>query len=149
MQEVVHTSGWRVPERRELHLRTFLLAGPRFYFPTAMLPIHYACAYGASVEVLNALIDSWDHSLRETDSRGRTPLHFMMGNADRANSPKVVELLLGLHPGAMEQLDAEGNLPLTLLSTKARTIQDGQVEERSTMSRCLMVLIVLVMVHEK
>jgi hypothetical protein len=103
----------------------------------AMLPIHYACAYGASVEVLNALIDSWDRSLRETDSRGRTPLHFMMGNADRANSPKVVELLLGLHPGAMEQLDAEGNLPLTLLSMKARTIQDGQVEERSTMSRCL------------
>ena len=103
----------------------------------AMLPIHYACAYGASVEVLNALIDSWDRSLRETDSRGRTPLHFMMGNADRANSPKVVELLLGLHPGAMEQLDAEGNLPLNLLSTKARTIQDGQVEERRTMSRCL------------
>ena len=103
----------------------------------AMLPIHYACAYGASVEVMTALIDSWDRSLRETDSRGRTPLHFMMGNADRANSPRVVELLLGLYPGAMEQLDAEGNLPLHLLSTKARTIQDDQEEERETMSRCL------------
>jgi hypothetical protein len=103
----------------------------------AMLPIHYACAYGASVEVLAALIDSWDQSPRETDSKGRTPLHFAMGNADRENSPKVVELLLGLHPGAMEQFDAERNLPMHLLSNKARWIKDGQVQERKIMSKCL------------
>jgi hypothetical protein len=103
----------------------------------AMLPIHYACAYGTSVEVLTALIEPWDESLQMTDSRGRTPLHFAMGNSDRENSPKVVNLLLELCPGAMEQLDDERNLPLHLLSSKARTMNERQFQEKETISKCL------------
>jgi hypothetical protein len=61
----------------------------------------------------------------------------MMGNADRENSTRVVELLLDLHPGAMEMFDADGNLPLHLLSTKARTMLDDQYQEKETMCKCL------------
>jgi len=104
-----------------------------------MLPIHYACAYGADVSVLTALTDSWADSVRRTDNRGRMPLHFMMGNADREHSPQVVELLLKLYPNAMETLDMEKNLPLHLLSTKAETIKEEQTDERDRMCKCLLV----------
>jgi hypothetical protein len=103
-----------------------------------MLPIHYACAYGANVSVLTVLTDSWAESVRKTDNKGRTPLHFMMGNADREHSPQVVELLLQLYPDAMETLDSEKNLPLHLLSTKAETIKEEQTEERDRMCKCLL-----------
>lgn len=102
-----------------------------------MLPIHYACAYGATVEVLMVLIHAWEESMQKTDSKGRTPLHFAMGNADRENSPKVVKALLDLSPSAMDQIDSEKNLPLHLLSTKALSIDESQFQTRKTIRLCL------------
>jgi len=102
-----------------------------------MLPIHYACAYGASVEVLTVLIQSWEESIQKTDAKGRTPLHFAMGNADRENSPHVVKLLLELSPGGMDQIDADKNLPLHLLSTKAESVEEDKFETRDTIEKCL------------
>ena len=85
-----------------------------------MLPLHYACAYGASVEVLRVIIDAWDESLTKVDNKRRTPLHFAMGNAHRENSPEVVKLLLDLHPGGVNAMDAEKHLPLNLLSPPSK-----------------------------
>jgi len=103
----------------------------------AMLPIHYACAYGATVDVLTVLIHAWEESMQKTDAKGRTPLHFAMGNADRENSPHVVKLLLELTPGCMDQIDAEKNLPLHLLSTKAASVEESKFKERDTIQKCL------------
>eukprot|EP00578_Thalassiosira_sp_NH16_P023365 CAMPEP_0181096198 /NCGR_PEP_ID=MMETSP1071-20121207/10906_1 /TAXON_ID=35127 /ORGANISM="Thalassiosira sp., Strain NH16" /LENGTH=846 /DNA_ID=CAMNT_0023178593 /DNA_START=103 /DNA_END=2643 /DNA_ORIENTATION=+ len=103
----------------------------------AMLPIHYACAYGATVEVLAVLIHAWEDSMERMDAKGRTPLHFAMGNADRENSPKLVQMLLNLNPATMDRVDAEKNLPLHLLSTKAEGIEESKYEVRDTVEKCL------------
>jgi len=103
----------------------------------AMLPIHYACAYGATVDVLKVLICAWEESMTRTDAKGRTPLHFAMGNADRENSPHVVKLLLELSPACMDQIDAEKNLPLHLLSTKSESVDESEFETRDSIEKCL------------
>lgn len=103
----------------------------------AMLPIHYACAYGATVEVMTVLIHAWEESMLKTDAKGRTPLHFACGNADRENSPKVIKLLLDLSPGRMDQMDAEMNLPLHLLSTKAESVEESEFRMRDTIKKSL------------
>ncbi|KAL7551089.1 hypothetical protein ACHAWF_014307 [Thalassiosira exigua] len=102
-----------------------------------MLPIHYACAYGASMDVLTELIGAWEESMQKTDAKGRTPLHFAMGNADRENSPRVVQMLLDLSPGGMDQVDAEKNLPLNLLGTKAEGVEEDDEEAQKLFGQCL------------
>ena len=102
-----------------------------------MLPLHYACAYGASVEVLRVIIDAWDESLSKVDNKGRTPLHFAMGNAHRDNSPEVVKLLLDLHPAGVNVIDVEKNLPLNLLSSKAESVEQNQIKTRDCVKKCL------------
>jgi Ankyrin repeats (3 copies) len=55
------------------------------------LPIHYACASGSSSEVIKALVEAYPESKTTVDRRGRTPLHFALG--DKPASPDVVFLL--------------------------------------------------------
>jgi Ankyrin repeats (3 copies) len=55
------------------------------------LPIHYACASGSSSEVIKALVEAFPESKTTVDRRGRTPLHFALG--DKPASPDVVFLL--------------------------------------------------------
>ena len=40
------------------------------------LPLHYACAYGSTVEVLEVLLNAVPVSTISVDFKGRTPLHF-------------------------------------------------------------------------
>lgn len=75
--------------------------------------------------------------MTKCDSKGRTPLHFAMGNADRENSPAAVKLLLELSPSTMDRVDAEKNLPLHLLSTKAESIDESQYRTRETIRKCM------------
>jgi len=103
----------------------------------AMLPIHYACAYGATVEVLTVLIHAWGESMQKTDSKGRIPLHYAMGNSHLKNSPHLVKCLLHLMPSCIDQLDAEKNLPLDLLSTKAESVEEEEFEARDAILMCL------------
>ena len=55
------------------------------------LPIHYACASGSSSDVIKALVEAYPESKTTVDRRGRTPLHFALG--DKPASPDVVFLL--------------------------------------------------------
>jgi hypothetical protein len=55
------------------------------------LPIHYLCASGSSAEVIKALADAYPESKTAVDRRGRTPLHFALG--DKPASPDVIFLL--------------------------------------------------------
>lgn len=55
------------------------------------LPIHYAAASGSDGRVIQTLADYYPESKTTTDRRGRTPLHFALG--DKPASPDVVVLL--------------------------------------------------------
>mmetsp|Transcript_987 Transcript_987/g.1267 ORF Transcript_987/g.1267 Transcript_987/m.1267 type:complete len:778 (+) Transcript_987:61-2394(+) len=103
-----------------------------------MLPLHYACAYGAPEEALHVLTDNNADSITQTDRNGRTPLHFALGNADRAASPSVVKLLLHQNPDVVNITDKDrADLPLHLLATRANTLRDTQCAERENATKCL------------
>lgn len=74
------------------------------------LPIHYACACGADASVIKSLAESYPESRTTVDRRGRTPLHFALGNSnpDSPVSPDVVVLLSST--GAASLLDDNGML---------------------------------------
>lgn len=105
------------------------------------LPLHYACAYGATERVLKILLSVIPTSTTAVDFKGRTPLHFAMGNADRATSPAVVKLLLSLNPDVINDTDNDGQLPLHLLAAQAKKTSvedshDAKVQRDSAMA-CL------------
>ena len=102
-----------------------------------MLPLHYACAYGATEEALRVLTDNHIETITATDRRGRTPLHFALGNADRPASPGVVNLLLSQNPAVVNSIDAEGNLPIHLLATRAQAIKDYEKDKCTNCQECL------------
>jgi len=102
-----------------------------------MLPLHYACAYGATEEALKALTDDRVDTIAAPDSKGRTPLHFALGNADRPASPNVVRLLLSRNPAVVNCIDAEGNLPIHLLATRAQAIREHEKDKCHNCQECL------------
>jgi len=103
-----------------------------------MLPLHYACAYGAPEEALHVLTDNNADSITQTDRNGRTPLHFALGNADRQASPNVVRLLLAQNPDVVNVTDKErSDLPLHLLATRAKSLNETQKSERENATKCL------------
>jgi hypothetical protein len=55
------------------------------------LPIHYASASGSDCEVIKALAEAYPESKTTVDRRGRTPLHFALG--DKPASPDIIFLL--------------------------------------------------------
>lgn len=102
-----------------------------------MLPVHYACAYGSTEDVLQRIIEGYDEGIKKVDFKGRTPLHFVMGSSDRDNSVEIMKiiikdiLLVENHQDEWDDnaqnksehmvniMDHEKNLPLHLLSKKA------------------------------
>lgn len=117
-----------------------------------MLPIHYACAYGSSEEVLRLIIEGYDGGVVRLDFKGRSPLHFVMGNSDRENSVEVMKLILknmellehreegdywddnvnsnaaNVSKTMINTMDHEDNLPLHLLSKKAKDVTKQEKE---------------------
>ena len=60
------------------------------------LPLHYACASDAPLRVLALLVENYPESRTMVDKRGRTPLHFRLGQADRPAGEEEVSLLSGV-----------------------------------------------------
>jgi len=102
-----------------------------------MLPLHYACAYGISRDALQALTTAFPESIAAIDKKGRTPLHFAMGNADRNASPSVVKLLLHCDRETVNTTDNDGQLPLHLLSTQAHKLTNEAKKDQSNAQQCL------------
>mmetsp|Transcript_12589 Transcript_12589/g.19155 ORF Transcript_12589/g.19155 Transcript_12589/m.19155 type:complete len:867 (-) Transcript_12589:550-3150(-) len=104
-----------------------------------MLPLHYACAYGTSVAVLEVLIDAYPESVIARERMGRTPLHLTMVNAHRAASPRVLQYLLSLSEAAsmINMTDREGNLPINLLANSAVRVGPEAKEGRTNATDCL------------
>mmetsp|Transcript_12830 Transcript_12830/g.19456 ORF Transcript_12830/g.19456 Transcript_12830/m.19456 type:complete len:828 (+) Transcript_12830:242-2725(+) len=103
------------------------------------LPLHYACAYGASEEVLKILLRVIPTSTTAMDIKGRTPLHFALGNADRASSPAVVQLLLEKGRDVIDMTDNDKQLPLHLLAAVAKKtgLDDKDKAKRVSAMKCL------------
>jgi ankyrin repeat protein len=75
-------------------------------------PLHYACACGASYEVIMRLNDESPFSKTSVDRRGRAPIHFALSNLKAKDqlSPVVVASLV--NTGAATYPDDTGMLPL-------------------------------------
>mmetsp|Transcript_14770 Transcript_14770/g.21787 ORF Transcript_14770/g.21787 Transcript_14770/m.21787 type:complete len:848 (+) Transcript_14770:220-2763(+) len=103
-----------------------------------MLPMHYACAYGVSAQVLAVLEESYPDALVARENKGRTPLHLAMVNAHRDASPGVIQFLL---QNAGKELvnvrDLEGYLPLHLLALGLRGFKAEEPQQRTNVSECL------------
>ena len=69
------------------------------------LPLHYACASDAPLRVLALLVENYPESRTMVDKRGRTPLHFRLGQADRPAGEDEVSLLSGVGD-VMQETDA-------------------------------------------
>ena len=127
-----------------------------------MIPMHYACAYGTSTSVLKVLEDAYPQSLNAKDDNGRTPLHFVMVNAQRTASPGVLGFLLGyngndgdddtaanttnnassnnngIRNAGVNARDHEGNLPLHLLNIGLTGVNLKQDPEKfNNVAECL------------
>ena len=76
------------------------------------LPLHHACANGASPEVIKLLIDAFPDGKIQQDNQKRTPLHFYAtrNNDNPTNMALNAELLSDT--GAAELADGGGMLPM-------------------------------------
>ena len=105
----------------------------------AQLPLHYACAFGASEEVLYVLTEACPEAINAKDKRQRTPLHFALSNAGRKTVPAAVRLLLSLNREIVNSID-NGPVPLRVLAEYAATIKredENREEKRESVFRCL------------
>jgi len=77
------------------------------------LPLHHACANGASPEVIKILIDAYPEGKIHQDTQSRTPLHFYVtrGSVDNVASMTVNAQLLS-DTGAAALADRAGMLPM-------------------------------------
>ena len=87
------------------------------------LPLHYACAKNASIEVLEALVDAYPEGDVAQDKRMRTPLHFVFyktdgedGNNENDSSSQLgdadIYRVVDLLKAAIMIGDEKGRLPI-------------------------------------
>jgi ankyrin repeat protein len=76
------------------------------------LPLHHACAYGASPEIYQILTSAYPESKTIQDNQNRTPLHFYATR--NSDNPAAMATTVGLltDTGAAELPDRGGMLPM-------------------------------------
>jgi hypothetical protein len=75
-------------------------------------PLHYACIYGASLDVIKFLVGINDNLLVEIDERGKlTPLHMAIISEAK---PEVVSFLVEASSASLQMVDMNGMMPLHL-----------------------------------
>jgi hypothetical protein len=88
-------------------------------------PIHYACYYGATLDVIKYLTKKDTNSLEQANiAQGKTPLHLVCSNCDR--NPYRLDTLCFLTercPNAAAMTDVNGSTPLNVLCT---LLQDNE-----------------------
>jgi ankyrin repeat protein len=103
-----------------------------------MLPMHYACAYGANPIVLKVLNHAYPESMSSKENKGRTPMHLTMVNAHRDASPGVLTFLLDNEGAkAVNTRDHEGNLPVHLLNLGLKGLNLEEPEKLQNCAECL------------
>mmetsp|Transcript_12365 Transcript_12365/g.16535 ORF Transcript_12365/g.16535 Transcript_12365/m.16535 type:complete len:364 (+) Transcript_12365:2-1093(+) len=103
-----------------------------------MLPLHYACAYGAREEVIYALTNNSADSITHTDRNGRTPLHFALANCQRQVSPNIVKVLISQNPDVVNITAGDSNdLPLHLFAACVNNLNEEEISEHKNAMECL------------
>jgi len=76
------------------------------------LPLHHACANGASGEVLQILSDAYPKGKTKQDSHRRTPLHFYLTQRTDNSNAMAANMQFLSNTGAPELADIGGMLPM-------------------------------------
>jgi ankyrin repeat protein len=76
------------------------------------LPLHHACANGASGEVLQILTDAYPEGKTKQDSQNRTPLHFFLTQRTENSNFMASNMQCLADSGAAELPDVGGMLPM-------------------------------------
>lgn len=76
-----------------------------------MLPLHIACAAGAHMDSIEALLDEFPDAIRIPDRTGRLPFHAACSNP-RGATVDLLDMLATAFPGALRTFDKMGALPL-------------------------------------
>lgn len=90
------------------------------------LPLHYACSYNASVQVVEALIHAFPQSLMSADVQDRMlPLHCACKEGATGD---VIDVLLMAYPEATLVQDIHGKTPMDYaMNLEDRSLRDGTV----------------------
>jgi len=75
------------------------------------LPLHHACANGASPEVLKLIVDAFPDARQAQDQQGRTPLHFYATRHQDSPANMALNAELLSENGAAALPDRSGMLP--------------------------------------
>ena len=85
-----------------------------------LLPLHWACSGGPSLEVIKALLKAHPRAAKRTDSDDSTALHFACHYS--ASAP-VVDTLLEAYPKAVCMKDRHGRTPLYHAVSKSSGVE--------------------------
>ena len=77
---------------------------------TTGTPLHYACQHGASLQVVDFLLNKFGEAARGTNKMGQTPLHLAC-RATKAQAELIAKLLQH-QPNAAQLTDKSGDTPL-------------------------------------
>lgn len=76
------------------------------------LPLHHACANGASGEVLQILTEAYPEGKTKQDTQNRTPLHFYLTQRADISNAMAENIIFLSDSGAAELPDVGGMLPM-------------------------------------
>lgn len=87
--------------------------------PDDISPLHEACRHGYSPETIEWIITQRPHLVRSTDTRRRTPLHYITDcfcyeRVSYHNCLSIIEKLCDIEPANIHTKDDEGNAPMDI-----------------------------------
>ena len=84
-----------------------------------LMPLHWACSGGPTLEVIQALLHAYPRAARRVDSDGSTALHFA---SHYGGSASVVQALVEASPRAIYTKDKYGRVPLYHAAEKSSSL---------------------------
>lgn len=80
--------------------------------PGGQLPLHAACTWGASFDVIQYLIQQYSSGLTVRDDYGNLPLHCACFSGVETN---ILKLLVSYYPQSISYPNAQGSTPLCII----------------------------------
>jgi len=104
-----------------------------------LLPLHWACCGGVTVEAMQALVHAYPKGARKEDEEGSTALHFACHYGVR--SADVLQILISAWPGALCHRDCYGRTPLWHAVQKSASVEVLTLLLRNDPSTALLPLV--------
>mmetsp|Transcript_26808 Transcript_26808/g.32484 ORF Transcript_26808/g.32484 Transcript_26808/m.32484 type:complete len:643 (+) Transcript_26808:548-2476(+) len=102
------------------------------------LPLHYACAFGISNDVLKVLTSSYRDGINKTDDKGFIPFHLALANSNPDAVRHLIKLDRNVVNSPVESLGRQ--LPIQLLGRRAATIrpnEEGMMRDAMECEECV------------